>query len=292
MNLHGMNLLCLGYGYSVQHLVRLHGASFARVSGTVRTAQKAIALAGDDVSLVVYAGDAPDSALQDAIAQADVLVASAAPGETGDPFLRHLTPLLAAAPRLRLMQYLSTVGVYGDHGGGWVDEDTPARPGSERGQRRLLAEKAWQALGEKAGKAVQIHRLAGIYGPGRCALDDLAAGTARRLVKSGQVFSRIHVEDIAGALLAGIAHGGIHVFNVCDNEPAPPQDVVAFAAGLMGVEPPPEIPFEGAVLSEMARSFYGENKRCSNRRLKDVTGYRFQYPTYREGLTALHAATG
>ncbi len=287
-----MNLLCLGLGYSLQHLVHFHGRSFTRISGTVRTAQKAEALGKDGVSLFVYTGGAPDSALQEAIANSDVLVASAAPGETEDPFLRHLTPFLASAPRLRLMQYLSTVGVYGDHGGGWVDEDTPARPGSERGQRRLLAEKAWQALGERTGKAVQVHRLAGIYGPGRSTLDDLAAGTARRLVKPGQVFSRIHVEDIAGALMAGMADGGSHVFNICDDEPAPPQDVVAFAARLMGVEPPPEIPFEGAVLSEMARSFYSENKRCSNRRLKEVTGYTFVYPTYREGLEALHAAAG
>ena len=186
--------------------------------------------------------------------------------------------------------YLSTVGVYGDHGGAWIDEDTPLNATSERGRRRVAAEEAWARFGEARGITVQRHRLAGIYGPGRSAIDDLRDGTARRIIKEGQVFNRIHVEDIAGAALAGFEHPEeAGAFNVCDDEPCPPQDVVAHGAGLLGVEPPRAVPFAEAQLSEMGRSFYAENKRCSNRRLKERLGYRFRFPTYREGLAAIAA---
>jgi nucleoside-diphosphate-sugar epimerase len=191
---------------------------------------------------------------------------------------------------LKIVIYLSTVGVYGDHGGGWVDEKTPANPASERGRRRVAAENAWLAFGEARGVPVQLHRLAGIYGPRSNAIDDLRAGVARRIVKPGQVFNRIHVDDIAGAADAGFRHPDVTgPINVCDDEPCPPQDVVSYAAALIGVEPPPEIPFEKARLSEMGRSFYGESKRCRNGRLKRELGYRLRYPTYREGLAALAA---
>jgi len=194
--------------------------------------------------------------------------------------------ILERMPKLAWIGYLSTVGVYGDHGGGWVDETTPLKPVSQRSVERVAAEGAWEAIAASRGVPLAILRLSGIYGPGRNAFVNLAEGKARRLVKPGQVFNRIHVEDIAGSLqlLADDAIGGI--FNVTDDEPAPPQDVVEFAAKLAAVPVPPEIDFDTATLSPMARSFYGENKRVSNARMKR-TGYTFSYPTYREALAAL-----
>jgi nucleoside-diphosphate-sugar epimerase len=181
--------------------------------------------------------------------------------------------------------------VYGDHGGAWIDETAPPNPTSARSRRRLAAEEAWLALGRRTGKPVQVFRLAGIYGPRRNPLAQLAAGTATRIVKPGQIFNRIHVDDIAAALAASLdrPRAGA-VYNVADDEPAPPQDVVAYAASLAGVVPPAEIPFDEASLSPMARSFYAETKRVSNRLLKQELGLTLRYPTYREGLAALRAA--
>lgn len=283
-----MRLFCFGLGYSAEALVRLHHGTFASVAGTVRNAEKAARLRGEGVEAHVHAGGAPTFAAADALRRADALLVSAPPDADGDPMLKDFGGALARADRLSIVVYLSTVGVYGDHGGDWVDEATPAAPVSERGRRRLAAEEAWAAFGAKTGAAVQLHRLAGIYGPGRNALEDLKAGVARRIVKPGQAFNRIHVEDIAGAAAAGLARADVAgPINVCDDEPAPPQDVVAFAAGLLGAPAPPEIPFEQADLSEMGRSFYAENKRCRNLRLKGTLGYRLRHPTYREGLRAL-----
>src|SRR5690606_17846243 len=219
--------------------------------------------------------------------QATHLIASIAPDERGDPVLVAVADRIAdLAPQLRWIGYLSTVGVYGDHGGGWVDETSECRPVCRRSVLRVAAEREWLALGESTGVPVAILRLSGIYGPGRNAFVNLTNGTAKRLIKPGQVFNRIHVADIAGALrqLAGKNLGG--VFNVTDDMPSPPQDVVAHAAGLMGVEPPPEIPFAAARLSPMARSFYGENKRVSNAALK-ASGYAFRHPDYRSALAAM-----
>jgi nucleoside-diphosphate-sugar epimerase len=192
------------------------------------------------------------------------------------------------APRLRWIGYLSTVGVYGDHGGAWVDETSDCRPVSRRSVQRVAAEREWLTLGRQTGLPVALLRLSGIYGPGRNALVNLKNGTAKRLVKPGQVFNRIHVADIAGALwhLGSREQGG--VFNVTDDLPAPPQDVVTYAAGLMNVEPSPEIPFASAQLSPMARSFYGENKRVSNAALK-AAGYVFRYPDYRSAFEIMWA---
>jgi nucleoside-diphosphate-sugar epimerase len=283
-----MNLFCFGFGYTAEALFRFHGARFASVSGSVRTLDKARRLMADGVDAIVYAGGEPGGALKAAITSADRLLVSAAPDEAGDPMLRQLQATLRRVDRLRTVVYLSTVGVYGDHGGGWVDESTPVSPIGERSRRRVKAEQEWIAFGAERGVAVQIHRLAGIYGPGRSAIDDLREGTARRIVKEGQVFNRIHVEDIAGAAMAGFEHPDVSgIFNVCDDEPAPPQDVVAYAAEALGVPPPPETPFAEAKLSEMGRSFYAESKRCRNDRLRTVLGYRLRYPSYREGLRAL-----
>ncbi len=201
--------------------------------------------------------------------------------------LRLAAEPLASARHLRSVVYLSTVGVYGDHGGAWIDEETVPAPKSRRSVARLEAEAAWQAIADKAGWSLAILRLSGIYGPGRNALVNLAKGTARRLVKPGQVFNRIHVADIAAAVDAAMSKELSGAFNVTDDLPAPPQDVVAFAAELMGVEPPPEIPFETADLTPMARSFYGENKRVSNARMKQEMSLELAFPTYRDGLQAL-----
>jgi NAD dependent epimerase/dehydratase family enzyme len=283
-----MNLFCFGLGYSAETLVRLHGSRFASISGTVRTLDKAMRLRANGINAIVYAGGSGGPLVRAALESADALLVSAAPDEAGDPMLRQLKGELMDAENLRTAIYLSTVGVYGDHGGARIDESAPLKPTSERAKRRVAAEQSWTAFGEEHGVTVQIHRLAGIYGPGRNQIEDLRDGTARRIIKPGQVFNRIHVEDIAGAAMAGFLKPDIPgAFNICDDEPCPPQDVVSYGAQLLGMGAPPEIPFSEAVLSEMARSFYSESKRCSNRRLKEVLGYALRHPTYREGLKSL-----
>ncbi|MFN7027504.1 MAG: NAD(P)-dependent oxidoreductase, partial [Pseudorhizobium sp.] len=189
-------------------------------------------------------------------------------------------------PKLEAISYLSTVGVYGDQGGEWVDEEGQCHPSPGRSQERVEAEQAWLAAGETSCAPVAVLRLAGIYGPGRNAFVNLEKGTAKRIIKKGQVFNRIRVEDIARAalFLAQGGHGGI--FNITDDEPAPPQDVIVEAARLIGVEPPPEQPFETARMTSMARSFYGANKKVSNRKMRKL-GFEFQYPEYRMSLRQL-----
>jgi nucleoside-diphosphate-sugar epimerase len=235
----------------------------------------------------VHAG----AGVREALAAATHVLVSVPPGPDADPVLRWHGDDLAGARNVRWVGYLSTVGVYGDWQGAWVDEDSPARPVSARSRWRLAAEHAWRAFGERSGRRLLIFRLAGIYGPGRSAIDNLKTGTARRIVKPGQVFNRIHVDDLAAVLAAAMTTDGSQheTYNVADDEPAPPQDVVAFAAGLLGFPPPPEIPFEQAELSPMAASFYGENKRVKNERMKRVLDVTLAYPTYREGLRAIAA---
>lgn len=278
----------LGAGYSGKAFARAASGAFP-VSGTTRSEAKFDALRRAGIAPVPFDGTDPGPALA-ALAETTHLIVSIAPGEQGDPgldLLRNAPP--RALGRLRWIGYLSTVGVYGNHDGGWVDETSECRPVSRRSVLRLAAEQAWQHLAGGLGLPLAVLRLSGIYGPGRNAFVNLENGTARRLVKPGQVFNRIHVEDIAAALrlLAGTAAAG--VYNVTDDEPAPPQDVVAYAAGLMGVPPPPEQPFETAQLSPMARSFYGENKRVSNRRIR-ATGLNLGYPDYRAAHRAMWEA--
>ncbi|RUW86698.1 SDR family oxidoreductase, partial [Mesorhizobium sp. M8A.F.Ca.ET.059.01.1.1] len=217
------------------------------------------------------------------------LVISVAPEDAGDPVLNAAREAIAGMPELEWIGYLSTVGVYGDHGGAWVDETAVCRPVSKRSVMRVEAEQAWQKLGREIDRPVAILRLSGIYGPGRNALVNLENGTARRLVKPDQVFNRIHCNDISGALWHLIAGNRGGIFNVTDDEPGPPQDVVAYAASLMGIEAPPEIPFDTAQLSPMARSFYGENKRVANAALK-AAGYRFRFPDYRAAFDHMWAS--
>jgi nucleoside-diphosphate-sugar epimerase len=280
-------LACLGLGYSAAHYVATFGERFERVIGTTRSPREA----ADRVELFAFDGATASPELLVRVEESDALLISAPPGESGDPVLACLADAIARG-RTRNVVYLSTIGVYGDSGGAWVDEETLPKPASKRSLARIAAEEAWQRFGAANGKAVSILRLAGIYGPGRNALVTLAVGTARRIVKAGQVFNRIHVTDIAQAIEGCFAQGAAGVFNLADDEPAPPQDVIAFAAELMGRPPPPEIPFEEAraTMSAMAQSFYAENRRVRNVKLKQTLGVRLAFPTYREGLRALFAA--
>ncbi|WP_026060349.1 SDR family oxidoreductase [Pseudaminobacter salicylatoxidans] len=284
-----IKMFIFGAGYSGKATGRARPETGIRLAGTTRSPEKFEALRQAGIEPFAFDG-ALTGELSAGLAGTTHLLISIAPDEAGDPVLNSAREkILHGMPELRWIGYLSTVGVYGDHGGGWVDEASECRPVSRRSIMRLEAERQWQALGVEAGLPVAVLRLSGIYGPGRNALVNLANGTAKRLIKQGQVFNRIHGEDIAGAVwhLAGRDLGG--VFNVTDDMPAPPQDVVTYAAGLMGATPPPEIPFETAQLSPMARSFYGENKRVSNAALK-AAGYRFRYPDYRAAFDAMWAA--
>jgi nucleoside-diphosphate-sugar epimerase len=288
-------LLCLGLGYCAEHYVALHGARFAQVIGTTRAPERAAASTARDVGrrieMLLFDGAAATPEVIAATHAADALLVSAAPDERGDPVLSALGEAIATARDLRSVVLLSTVGVYGDRGGGWVDETTPLDPAHERSRPRVAAEQAWQALGRTRGVAVAILRLSGIYGPGRNALSNVRLGRARNIDKPGQVFNRIHVADIVQAIDAAFAQAAEGVFNVTDDEPSPPGDPIAFAAGLLGVAPPPAIPYAEAVktMTPLAASFYAENRRVRNDRLKRVLGVRLRYPSYREGLRALHA---
>lgn len=282
-------LFCFGFGYVARELAQRKRADGWRVVGTVRTEEKKAALEQDGFEAALFSGEAPSPDVRDALAVATHLLVSIPPGEDGDVSLRLHADDIGKAPNLEWIGYLSTTGVYGDHAGAWVDETAELRTRQARSQRRIIAERQWLEMGTRADVPTQIFRLAGIYGPGRSMLDQVRRGTARRIIKPGQVFSRIHVADIVTVLEAAIARprqGG--VYNVNDDEPAPPQDVVAFAADLLGIAPPPEIPFEDADLSPMGRSFYAEVKRTTNRRIKEELGVALAYPTYREGLRAIH----
>lgn len=285
-----MHLFSFGLGYSASVLAARLAAEGWKISGTSTTPAGADRIGARGYRGLVFDGSARSAAVATALGEATHLLLSIPPAAGGDPaFVQHAADV-AAAPNLRWIGYLSTVAVYGDQQGGWIDESSPPNPMSERGKRRLEAENSWLTLGARTGKATMVFRLPGIYGPGRSQLDDVVDGTARRLIKKDQVFNRIHVDDIAGAVAAAIQRPSAGaVFNVVDDEPAPPQDVVSFAAQLLGRAPPPDTPFETAQLTPMARSFYSENKRVRNARLKAQLGYTLAYPTYREGLTAIAA---
>lgn len=286
-----MKLIVLGMGYSSSAFVSEGHGRFGSITATVRSEEKAALLRQQGIEAHVLAGGLAPPGLLTAIAQANALLMSIPAEEGGDPVLQRLGAAIAAAPDLGWIGYLSTVGVYGDHQGAWVNETSELRATSQRGLNRIAAERGWLELGQASGKAVQVFRLAGIYGPRRNQLEAVRGGTARRIIKAGQMFSRIHVDDIAGACLASLkapAPGAI--YNVADNEPAPPQDVIAFAASLLGLPPPPEEPFGSATMSPMARSFYMDSRRVSNARLREELGYKPRHPTYREGLSALHDA--
>ncbi len=253
------------------------------VGGTVRSADKAV---GQGVTAIPWDGMAHSVEVAEALSGATHVIVSIPPGDS-DPVLAHYAGAIGAAQHLKWIGILSTVGVYGDYAGAWVSERTTPHPRSSRALQRLVAEKAWQQLASERDTPLAIFRLAGIYGPGRNTLVNLAESRAHRIVKPGQVFNRIHVDDIVQVLSSAVARNAAGIFNVADDEPAPPQDVVAYAAALMGVEPPPEIPFAEADLSPMARSFYGDNKRVANARIKRELGIALRFPSYREGLGTL-----
>jgi len=285
-------LICFGLGYSAQHFVEIFGQKFDRIVGTVRGAERAAALNAHPsgrLTALIFDGSSATPEVRNAIAEADAALVSVPPDDNGDPVLRACGDVLAHAQRLRAIVYLSTIGVYGDRGGAWVDEATPPQPGAARSRERLAAEQAWLNFGTRRGIAVAILRLAGIYGPGQNALVQIARGKARRIVKPGQVFNRIHVEDIAQAINAAFTRRASGIFNVADDAPTPPADPIVFAAQLMGVNAPPEIPFEQAApsMSPMALSFWQECRRVKNNKLKREIGVSLRYPTYREGLRAL-----
>lgn len=283
-------LLAVGLGYCVRHLLTAAPALFSRVIGTSRTPEGAARLSDSGVEGIAFDGTHLPDRFADALAQADILILSAPPGAEGDPLLARARPALDASPRLAQVLYLTTLGVYGDHDGAWVDETTMPNPGSERLRRRIAAEADWQDFGKEKGLPVAILRLAGIYGPGRSALVQLKAGDARRIDKPGQVFNRVHVDDIAAAMRAVIAQRFDGVLNVTDDLPSAPGEPVAYAAALLGLEPPPLVPFEDAArqMSPMALTFWAGNKRVRNDRLKGL-GVALRHPTYREGLAALLA---
>jgi dTDP-D-glucose 4,6-dehydratase len=284
-----LRIFAFGLGYSARRFLSREPSIEA--SGTVRSAVAAATLRDEGIDAHAFDGGSADLGVANALARAQVVLVSAPPGPRGDPALAAFGREIARAPELERIVYLSTIGVYGDWGGEWVDEASETRTNSPRGRWRLDAEASWRAAGAERGVSVDVLRLAGIYGPGRNALVKLREGDARRIVKPGQVFNRVHVDDIAevvAKLIAARGPGG--VWNVCDEEPAPPQDVIAFAAELLGLEPPPEEPYERAEMSEMSRAFYADNRRVRIDSLKRELAWRPLYPTYREGLRALAAA--
>jgi nucleoside-diphosphate-sugar epimerase len=288
-------LICFGLGYSADHFLGQFGDRFAHIVGTVRGAERAALLNarfGGRVRAFAFDGSVATPEVIRAVAQADAALVSIPQTQSGDPVLTAFGAALTDAKHLRSVVYLSTVGVYGDHDGAWVDERTTPRPGAARSRERLAAERAWQDFGERTGVAVAILRLAGIYGPERNALVQVARGDARSIVKPGQVFNRIHVADIAQAIDAALAQRASGIFNVADDEPCPPGEPLAFAAQLLGRPPPPEMPFEetAPTMSPLALSFWQDCRRVRNDKLKRELGVSLRYPTYREGLRALLSA--
>ena len=281
-----MNLFVFGLGFTARRFAER--ARFARIVGTVTEPARAEALAAETgFAMRAFGPESDDPRIADDLTQTDILLVSAPPGPQGDTVLARHADAIAQSP-IGWIGYLSTIGVYGDQQGAWIDENTPAIPRSPRSRERLAAEEAWLALGARTGKAVQVFRLSGIYGPGRSPITKLREGKSQRIVKQGQVFNRIHVDDIATTLAASIAkpRPGA-VYNVTDNEPAPPQTVIEYAAELTGLPLPPAVDFETADLSPMARSFYGENKRVRNHLIREELGVELAFPTYREGLASL-----
>jgi len=281
-------ILIFGYGYTARVIGQELLSEGWRVIGTTRSADKAAVMNADGVEAILW----PAENINEALTAATHILLSAAPSEGGDPVLAALSgEIRQRAAQYEWVGYLSTTAVYGDREGGWVDETSPLSPATRRGQLRADAEQAWLDLGAETGLPVHIFRLAGIYGPGRGPFAKVRAGTARRIIKKGQVFSRTHVEDIAQVLRASIAapNAGA-IYNVCDNNPAPPQEVIAEAARMLNLPLPKAVDFETAEMTPMARSFYAESKKVSNRRILEELGITLKYPNYRSGLNALLTA--
>ncbi|MFA7306329.1 MAG: SDR family oxidoreductase [Hyphomicrobium sp.] len=281
-------LFCFGLGYSAGVLSRRLSEKGWSISGTATTSDKAELLKQNGYEAFVFDGRTRDPAIVEALGKATHVLLSIPPGDDGDPAFRIYGRDIASSPSISWIGYFSSISVYGDSKGEWVDETTPPEPVTERGKRRLDAENAWVELGRESGKTIIVLRLPGIYGPGRSAIDQLRAGKARRIFKPGQVTNRVHVDDIATTTEATLGlPAGIHVFNVTDDLPAPPQDVIAYGAEILGMPCPPATDPSDASLSPMARSFYAESKKVSNNRMKDELGVKLAYSTYIEGLKAI-----
>jgi nucleoside-diphosphate-sugar epimerase len=281
-------LFVFGLGYTARIVGRQLRADGWKVAGTCRSPDAKAALEAQGFEAFLFDGSAPLEHPARALEGTTHLLASIPPDESGDPALRHHAREIASLARLAWAGYLSTTGVYGDKDGAWVDEATPRSPSTARGRRRAEAEMGWMSLYEMGRVPVHLFRLPGIYGPGRSAIEAVTAGRTRRVFKEGQVFSRIHVDDLASALIASMVQprpGAI--YNICDDEPAPPQEVTAFACELLGLPVEPLTPLDQADLSPMARSFYEESKRVRNDRMKHELGVTLRYPTYRDGLSAI-----
>ncbi|MAI49461.1 MAG: NAD(P)-dependent oxidoreductase [Rhodospirillaceae bacterium] len=281
------NLFCFGLGYSAMALSRRLDAAGWTISGTCRKPSRKAALGVLGISTAIFDGESP---MQPAGLLQDIthVLLSIPPSDDGDPAFKQHANDIAATGTVEWLGYFSTTGVYGDRGGDWVDETSELRPNSARSQRRADAERSWIDWGDRHGISVQIFRLPGIYGPGRSAIDQVKAGTARRISKPGHVFSRIHVEDIATTVIASITRPNAGaIYNVCDNEPAAPGDVVSYVCELLGCEPPPEIPYDKADLSIVAKSFWADNRRVRNERIKDELGVRLDFPEYRIGIRGI-----
>jgi len=284
------HMLIFGLGYSACAVAKALLDKGWTVTGTIRERENAGRFRAQGIEILHFDGTAPCDAVRAALARASHILVSVPPDDKGDPVARlHGGDIRAQAGHLEWIGYFSSLAVYGNRDGGWVDETSDPAPSTARGERRVEGERDWCDLAAATAIPLSIYRLAGIYGPGRSAIDTLKAGTARRIVKPGQVFNRIHVDDIVRTVSTDIARtpSGVTIFNVCDDEPAPPQNVVAFAASLLGMEPPPETPIEDAGLSPMGMSFYSENKRVRNNRVKDQLGVQLAHPDYRAGLKAI-----
>ncbi|WEJ58560.1 SDR family oxidoreductase [Devosia sp. FJ2-5-3] len=284
-----MKVLFFGLGFSSQasaRAIRIRD-EYASIMGTVRTAERENALEATGLAAIVFDGTRPSPDVSVALADTTHVVVSIAPDADGDVVLRHHRADLDAAKDLEWICYYSTVGVYGDFDGAWIDESAPLVPRNMRSDLRVLAEQEWRDYAAQRGVKLCILRLAGIYGPGRSSFDKLRDGTARRIIKPGQVFNRIHVEDIARVTALAAERRLEGIFNMADDEPTPPQDVFEHAAGMMGVPVPPDMPFESAEMSPMQKSFYRDNKRVSNKAIKTALGIEMLYPSYREGLAAI-----
>jgi len=291
------HLFCFGLGYSAQVIARNLLDQGWLVSGTCRDRAKADSLRHSGITTYLFNAEQGLADLADCLRGVTHLLSSIPPDASGDPAIHLHGDALGDAlenSAVRWIGYLSTIGVYGDQQGRWIDEDCPTHPISDAGERRVLAEKQWLDLGRRQGIPAHMFRLPGIYGPnGRSQFDALREGYARRIVKPGQVFNRIHVYDLARVVIASMHQpGGSPVYNVTDNEPAPAHEVVAYAAALLGVEPPPEVAFDDAELSPFAAHFYAECKRVRNVRIKQELGVDLQFPTYRQGLAAILAEEG
>lgn len=285
-------VLFFGAGYAARTAIKQAKSAGWQAVGTTRSTEKCAALEALGCKPVVFDGETASTELTEATQQAAALVVSIAPPRSGsakDPVLEALGETIIDSTALEHVSYLSTIGVYGDFSGAWIDETAETAPSSERGRARINAEQQWIEAASKSGAwRIQILRLAGIYGPGRNPIERVRRGEARAIIKAGQVFNRIHVQDIAASIMAGLNGRGTHnIYNIVDDEPAPPEDVIFHAADLIGAPRPPAISFETAELTPMARSFYSDVKRVRNSRMRDDLGVALKYPTYREGLAEL-----